>query len=97
MHVEPGIIPLTGEQFLMRAVLDNASLLEYQNGVCRAHGRQAMGDEKHGTVPTHLGEVALDNGFGLVIERAGGFVEDEDARVTHQGPGNGQALALPTG
>ena len=56
-----------------------------------------MGDEEHGTVPTHLGEVALDNGFGLVIERTGGFVEDENAWVAYQGPSNGQALALPTG
>jgi hypothetical protein len=56
-----------------------------------------MSDEEHGTVPTHLGEVALDDGFGLVIQRAGGFVEDENAWVAYQGPSNGQALALPTG
>jgi hypothetical protein len=97
VRVQPGIIPLAGEQFLMCPVLDNASLLEHQNGVCRPHGRQAMGDEEHGTAPTHLGEIALDNGFRLVVERTCGFVKDENAWVAHQSPGNGQALALTTG
>jgi len=81
MRVEPGVIPLAGEQFLMRAVLDNASLLKHHDGVCRAHGRQAMGNEEHGTVLTHLGEIALYDSFGLVIQRAGSFVEDENAWI----------------
>src|SRR5262249_7253698 len=97
VRVQPGVIPLVGEQFLMCPVLDNTSLLEYQNGVRGPHGRQAMGDEEYGAAPTHLGEIALDHGFRLVVERTGGFVEDKKAWVAHQGPGNGQALALTTG
>src|SRR5947208_14085295 len=56
-----------------------------------------MSNEEYGAVPAHLGEVALDDGFRLVIKGTGSFVEDENARVVHQGPGNGQALTLPAG
>src|SRR5712691_7415146 len=97
VRVEPGVVPLAGEQLCMRPVFDNAPLLDHQNGVRRAHGRQAMRNEEHGASPAHLGEIALDDGFRLVIKCTGGFVKDENARVVHQGPGNGQALALPTG
>ena len=96
VRVQPGIVPLPRQQFFMCPVFDNTSLLFHQNGVRRPHGRQAMRNEEHRTSPTHLGEVVLDDGFRLVIKRTGGFVKDENARVAHQGSGNGQALALTT-
>ena len=33
VRVEPGVIPLAGEQLRMRPVFDNAPLLDHQNGV----------------------------------------------------------------
>src|SRR5262249_7807634 len=63
VRVQPGVIPLAGEQLRMRPVFDNAPLLNHQNGVRRAHSRQAMRNEEHRASPAHLGEVALDDGF----------------------------------
>ena len=42
-------------------------------------------------------QAGLDHGFGFGVERAGGFVEDEDARLGQQGAGDGQPLALAAG
>ena len=41
--------------------------------------------------------VGLDNPLALVVERAGGFIEDEDAGVRRQGPCDRQALTLAAG
>ena len=59
-----------------------------------AHGRQAMSDDDDGAVLHDRRHVALDDLLGLGVEGAGRFVEDQDARVGHQGSGDGNALAL---
>ncbi len=41
--------------------------------------------------------VFLHDAFGLVIQGAGGLVQDQDARVGDQRPGDGDALALAAG
>ena len=40
------------------------------------------------------GQALLDQPLALGVEIAGGLVEDEDARIGQDGPGDGQALAL---
>jgi len=42
----------------------------------------------------NLPHVVLNDLFRFVVERAGGFVENQDARVGDQGAGDGDALAL---
>src|SRR5467141_5194359 len=78
-------------------MLDNASLVEHQDAMGCTYGRQTMGNEEHRASPAHLREIMLNNGFGLVVERTGGFVEDEDTRVADQRTRNRQALTLATG
>ena len=39
----------------------------------------------------------LDLGFGLGVYAGGGFVQDKDAGIAEDGPGNGEALAFTTG
>ena len=56
-----------------------------------------MGNEEHRASPAHMSEVTLNNGFGLVVESTGGFVEDEDARIADQRARNRQALTLAAG
>src|SRR6266853_1736587 len=68
-----------------------------QDAMGCTHGRQTMGNEEHRASPAHLREIMLNNGFGLVVERTGGFVEDEDTRVADQRTRNRQALTLATG
>ncbi len=56
-----------------------------------------MGNNDDRTTTGDLRHVLLDDALRLVVERAGRLVEDQDARVVHQGAGNGDALALTAG
>lgn len=56
-----------------------------------------MGDGDDGSATGDLAHVALDQRLGLIVEGAGGLVEDEDPGVGQQGAGDGDALALTAG
>ncbi|MNY39797.1 hypothetical protein D3C86_1745000 [compost metagenome] len=61
------------------------------------HGGQSVGDDDHAAAPANGLHVLLDDLLGLVVQGAGGFVEDEDAWIAHQRPGDGDALTLAAG
>jgi hypothetical protein len=71
------------------AVLDEAAALDGDDAVGAAHGREAMGDDQHGAALRDLAHVLLDDALALVVERAGRFIEDEDARI-----GDERAMAM---
>ena len=79
----------------MRAGFDDAAFVHDDDAVGLAHGRQAVGNDEHGAALADVLHVALDDGLRLVVQGAGGFVQDEDAGVGEQGAGDGDALALP--
>ena len=54
-----------------------------------------MRDQQHRACAADLRHVALDDGFALVVERAGGFVKNQDARAAKQRARDRDALALP--
>ena len=56
-----------------------------------------MRDDEDGAALGDLAHVLLDDALALVVERARGLIEDQDARVGHQGARNGDPLALPPG
>lgn len=47
--------------------------------------------------PAQMLHVLLDDPFGLVVQRTGGLVENQNPRVADQGPGDGDALPLAAG
>ena len=57
-------------------------------------GAQAVGDDERGAALEQAGQALLDQSLALAVEVAGGLVEDQDARVGQQRPGDGQPLAL---
>src|SRR6202048_5288647 len=95
--VEGGIAPTGSDQLVMRAVLDEAAALNGHDAIAGAHGREAVRDDEDGAALGDLAHVLLDDALALVVERARGLIEDQDAWVGHQGAGNGDALALPAG
>src|SRR6185437_2685251 len=58
------------------------------------HRREAVGDDDGGAAFAQVGQGELHRDLALRIERAGGLVEQQDARVAQQGAGQGDALAL---
>ena len=87
----PGLV---GEQFGVAAGLDDLAAVDDDDAVGITHRRQAMGDDEHRAALADGPHVVLDDALRLVVQGAGGLVEDEDARVADQRPGDGDALAL---
>ena len=56
-----------------------------------------MGDHQRGATHLDAVQLGLDGAFGLGIQRRGGLVEDQDARVLEDRPGDGHPLLLATG
>ena len=68
-----------------------------QNLIGAADGREAVGNDE-GRAPLHqLTEPGLDHGFGLGVERTGGLIENENARLGQQSAGDREPLALAAG
>ncbi|MNR62767.1 hypothetical protein D3C85_1848820 [compost metagenome] len=67
-----------------------------QDAVGVAHGGQAVGDDDHRAPLTDSFHVLLDDPLRLIVQRAGSLVEDQNAWIAHQRPGDGNALPLTT-
>ena len=50
--MEPGVEPVLPDQALVRALLDDAAALQYQDAVGRSHGREPVRDDEGGP-PRH--------------------------------------------
>src|SRR5262249_36237436 len=94
-HLE--VAALAGEELLVRADLDDLAAFEDDDAAGVPDGAQAVGDDEAGAALHEFEERALDERFALGIEVAGGFVEDQDARVGEDGAGDGDALLLAAG
>src|SRR5690606_15810226 len=94
---EGRIHTLARSQLLVGAEFSDPPVLEDDDQVGIANGREPVGDRNGGTVAGDPLERSLDRRFGLVVHRAGRFVEDQDRRVLEDGAGNGDALALTSG
>ena len=57
--------------------------------------REPVGDDQAGAAAP--AQVVVDDRLGLRVEGAGGLVEDQQARIAHQRPGDLQSLALAAG
>src|SRR5216683_2625638 len=82
-------------QLVVRAVLDEPAAVDGDDAVGVAHRREAMGDDEHGAVLRDLLHVGLDHPLAGIVEGAGCLVENQYARVHHQGAGDRDPLALP--
>src|SRR3546814_13591443 len=92
--MERGIAAAEPEQFVMRAALDDAPLVERQNAVALADCGEAVRDDQHGAAGGDRLQLALDDLLALGIERRRRLVENQDERIGNQRAGDGEALAL---
>src|ERR1039458_4841300 len=79
--VEFRISPAGPKQLCVGARFDNASLVQYHNEIGPLHGGEAVGDADRRAALHQLFERRLDDPLGFGIERAGGFVQDQNRRV----------------
>ena len=93
MRVEAALV----QELAMSAGLGHAPVLEDDDPLRVAHGGEPVRDHQRRPVPQHRGQVPLDGAFGLGIEGAGGFIQDQDRRIREEGAGDVDPLPLPAG
>ena len=59
-----------------------------------ANEREAMRDDDHRPPPANGREVPINQALGLVVERAGGLIQNEDGRIRGQRARDTDSLAL---
>ena len=92
--IQRRVAPAGPDQFVVAAVLDEASAVDGDDAVGIAHGRQTVRDDDDGSPFGDMLHFLFDDVFALVIEGAGRLVQNQDARVGDESAGNGNTLAL---
>ena len=77
--------------------LHDPALFHAADAVGVLNGGQPVGDDENGPVFPQLVEGRLDLRLGFVVQRTGGFVEDQDGGIFQEDPGDGDPLALAAG
>ncbi len=86
-----------GLQLVVRAGFHNPSVGDDENPIHVPHGGEPVSDDKR-SAPSHQGfQRFLNQPFALRIQRAGGFVENEDGGILQDRARDGDALTLATG
>src|SRR5665811_739925 len=70
---------------------------DQQDAVGLADLREAVRDQQGGSAFEHASDRGLDPVFGAAVDGAGGIVQDQDARLGDQRPGDGEPLPLAAG
>ena len=95
--VELGVAPAALEELVVRALLDDGPVLEHDDQVRAADGREAVGDDERGAAVEQAPQRVLDPALGGDVDRARRLVEDQDragrraARARRRRAGAGRA------
>ena len=81
----------------MRSLGNDLTMIHNDDLIGSQDGADALGDHKAGVLILLIFQGLLDMGLGFHIYRAGGIIQDEQARAKDEGAGDSQALLLPTG
>ena len=92
--VQPGVFAVGGQEFAVRTAFEDAAGVDDQDAVGPQDRAEAMRDYERGAAFEELLERALHELFGGGVDGAGGFVQEEDARVGQEGPRETDELAL---
>src|SRR5262249_7275128 len=81
-------------QLVVRALLDDAAVVEHDQPVHARDGREPMRDGDYGFTRHQCAEAGLDRSLDLAVERGGGLVEYQDRRGLENHARDRDALAL---
>ena len=85
------------KQCAVRRDVYQLALLQHQDLVAFGQRGQTVGDDDHGPAACNSVQVGVHQRLAFRIERAGGLIQDQDARILDQRAGNRQALLLAAG
>ena len=92
--IQVAVVAVQGEQFVVRARLHDAPIVQHGNAVGVAHRGNTVGDEDGGPSLHYFAQVIQDFVFGVGVDAGESVVENENAWVANQGTGNRGALLL---
>src|SRR5262249_37388883 len=95
--VERRVAPGRADQILMAPFLDEPAAVERQDAIRDPHRGQPMRDDEHRSAGRDAAHVLLNDTLALIVERTGGLIENENARIGHERARNRDALALAAG
>src|SRR3569833_4009511 len=78
----------------MRAALDDAAVVHYENLIGFDDGGEAMGDDERGVIGRDIAKLGQYRLLRFRIQRRGRLVEDQDARIFVYHPRDRHALLL---
>ena len=81
----------------MRATVKDAALLHDDDLICFQNRRKAVCDGDDRFAGGEVVNGLLNDFFALRVERGGGFIQQQDRRITQNGTGDGDALLLTAG
>jgi hypothetical protein len=88
------IQPVGCQQLVVAAQLQQPAIVEHGDAVGGTDGGEPVCHHHRGAAAHQARQRLLYEALGLVVERRGGLVQDEDGRVLEDGAGDGHALAL---
>ena len=84
-------------QLLVRALVFQFPAAQHENAVGPTNLRKAVRDKECRPAAQDVSQRALNLVLRRAVNRTGGVIQDEDARIGQEGTGNGDPLALSAG
>ena len=94
--IEFGINTAEGHEGIVGALLGDLAPCDDGDFVCIFNGGKSMCHHQGGTATAKLVEGFLDQNFGGVVKRTGGFVQNQNGWIVEEYACNAEALFLPT-
>ena len=93
--VQPPVNAIMRQQLGMRPLLDDSPVIEDHDPVGPLDRGKAVRDQDRGAADHQPSQRFLHDRLGGIVERRGRLIEDQDARVFEDRPGDREPLALP--
>ena len=97
LHHEAAVEPVNSHQLVMGALLNDLTVIDNKNLVGMAHSFQPVSNHNDRLIVGQFCNGLHQLLLVLRVHVGGGFVQNDDRRILHDGPGNGDALALAAG
>lgn len=94
LHHEAAVEPVNSNQLIVRALLNDLAVIDHKNLVGMAHSFQPVGDHDDRLVVGQFCNGLHQLLFVFRVNIGCGFVQNDDRRVLHNRPGDGNALVL---
>src|SRR5206468_4310836 len=93
--VKPRVETAAPHEIGVRALFVDAPVVKHEDPVGGVHRRETVRDRDAGAACEESRHRLSDERFGFRVDARHRFVQDENGRIVHEGPGDGQKLTLP--